>query len=458
MGGKTKVMDFKNNLINGKSKLGVWGCGYIGFTTMINFAQQGVFSRGYDVDSKVVEILNYGRPHITNIDYWLGFNVDNLIKKTITATINSEDMMSDDVNVHLIAVPTEKDGEPYFKPLKDVMNKISKKKPNPDLIIIESTLTPGMFDDVVVGTLEKAGWKVGKDFLVGIAPRRDWFDSPEKNVKNLKRVIGGTTPETTEEIRKVLSIICDNLIPSDAHTVELVKSVENSILHVCATYAEQLAFAYPDRDIAEVLRLAATHWRIPLYFPSVGTGGYCIPVAPKYILEGAKHAGFLTIIKDALGFDSNMPNLVSDIMVGKVINKSADKSVLGKSIGVLGLSYKRDIKVHTLSPALKIIKRLEQNCIEVKVFDPYYSKEEIKKLTGVDTFKYPDDLGDFDGLIIVPPHRLFGQTTKQDLFNYLVPHQVILDNEGIWNKWREDFTRNDIEYHTVGDKDWSKIY
>jgi UDP-N-acetyl-D-mannosaminuronate dehydrogenase len=110
--------------------------------------------------------------------------------------------------------------------------------------------------------------------------------------------------------------------------------------------------------------------------------------------------------------------------------------------------------VHTLSPAVKIIKEFKSLKIGVKVFDPYYTDEDVMKIVGVETFKYPEDLSQFAGIIIVPPHRLFGQTPKRVLFNYLKQGQFILDNEGIWSKWREDFVKAGIEYHRVGDKGW----
>lgn len=441
-------MDFKSKLIEGTVKLGVWGCGYIGFTTMVNFAKEGIYSTGYDSNESVAIKIASGECHIPNLDYWIGYHISDLVRKMMVVTSNWESMLSDDIKVHLIAVPTEMNGEPWFEPLKDVVAKLSRRNPtpaNPELVIIESTLTPGMFDEVVIKGLEMNGRRVGKEFMVGIAPRRDWFDSPEKNLKALNRVIGGTTIETTESMKGVLSIVCDHLITADARTVELVKSVENSIFHLCAVYACQLALAYPDRDITEVLRLAATHWRIPLYFPSMGTGGYCIPVSSKYVRNGSSRAGYLGLATEAIRSDTEQPAYIAGMMA---------KRSSGGSIAVLGLSYKRDLKVHALSPALGIIKTLKEIGNDVKVFDPYYTAEEVDRIVEVETFKYPDDLHKFNGIVIVTPHRVFNQTPKQELFGSLKSGQAILDNEGIWSKWREDFIKVGINYHCVGDKGW----
>ncbi len=436
----------KEYLIDGKATLGIWGCGYIGLTSMINFANEGIGCVGYDVDKKVVDSLINQYIPIPNLERWLGFDVKPLFG-IMKFTTDWQDMLADDIKVHLIAVPTEKNGEPWDEPLRDVVVKIAKRKFSkgiPTLVIIESTLTPGMFEDIVIKTLGDRC-----DIMVGLAPRRDWFDSPEKNLRTLTRVVGGTNQESTDTIKDVLSIVCNHLIAvPDVHVVEMVKSVENSILHICATYACQLASAYPDIDVAEVLRLASTHWRIPLYYPSVGTGGYCIPVSSKYVKEGASHPEFLGITKETLRSDSNQPYYIADIMAQKT---------RGGSIGILGLSYKRDLRVHTLSPVLKIVEALKELKVSVKVFDPYYSNEDMQNICGVDSFTYPEGLSAFRGLIIVPPHRMFSQTPKNVLFNYLRKGQTILDNEGVWEKWRNDFIGKGINYHRVGDKGWCVV-
>jgi nucleotide sugar dehydrogenase len=439
----------KQLLIDGKARIGTWGCGYIGLTTMINFAKEGIYCLGYDANQNVLDSLSRGELHIPTLDYWLGYKPDFFLMRMIKPASKWADMLADDVKVHLIAVPTERYGEPWAEPLKDVIKKIRERKPtaeNPDLVIIESTLTSGWFGGIVVKLLEEAGLKVGKDILVGIAPRRDWFDSPEKNLKELARVIGGTTPETCEAMKEVLGIICDHLIVvPDTNIVELVKAVENSILHVCSAYACQLASAYPDVDMGEVFRLASTHWRIPLYYPSVGTGGYCIPLSSKYIRDGAPHPEYLKITEEVIHSDEIQPLFVAGIM---------SKKTRCGSIAMLGLSYKRDLKVHTLSPALRIIEGLRVLGIDVRAFDPYYTDLETYQIAGVKSFSYPEGLSQFAGIIIVPPHRMFGQTPKDVLFKHVRKGQVILDNEGIWEKWRNDFVSSGVDYHRVGDKGW----
>jgi len=416
---------------------------------MAYFANRGVYVIGTDVNPSTVQNINSGNVLIPNLERWLGFEIKPLVREgLIRATESWKDLLAEDIRVHLIAVPTERGGEPWNDPIIDVATKLSQRTPTskrPDLIIVESTLTPGTLDNVVARTLQQKDRKVGVEYLVGVAPRRDWFESPEKNLKSLKRVIGGTTPETTEAMRRVLGLVCDNLIEAtDHHVVEIVKSVENSILHVCSVYAMQLSRAYPHINVCEVLRLASTHWRIPLYYPSVGTGGYCVPVSTKYVKSGAACPEALGIADETINYDVNQPIFIADL-----IGKKA-----GGSIGILGLAYKRDLKVHTLSPTIRIVERLRNLGKDVRVHDPFYTREEVLNIAGTETFQYPYELKAFGGLIIVPSHTLYERTPRRTLFENLRRGQVILDNLGTWERWRTDFLEIGINYHRVGDRDW----
>src|SRR5208337_776620 len=151
-----------------------------------------------------------------------------------------------------------------------------------------------------------------------------------KNLRTLPRVAAGTTPETTQHMIDVLSIVCDKLIPAPDHRhAEIVKSVENAYRHMEITLANQLSLAYPSLNMIEVLKLVGTKWNVNVYHPSFGSGGYCIPLSSKYVLEGAEKPEYLTLLKETVSTDSRLPSIVAD--------QIADKGF--KNVGILGLSY-----------------------------------------------------------------------------------------------------------------------
>ncbi|MBW2975065.1 nucleotide sugar dehydrogenase [Candidatus Woesearchaeota archaeon] len=440
-------MDLKKQLKTGKKRLGVWGLGYIGFSSIAYFARAGVTCIGTDIIQHRVDDVNHGKVTVPNFDFWLGFDVRQLAKnKRMSATTDWKELIQEDVAVHLITIPTEKDGKPYHEILKDVINKISRfrdvKTEHPPLVIVESTLTPTVADNIVIPLFRENGLEVGKDILLGVAPRRDWFTQADKTLKTLPRVVGGTTKETTDLMADVLGIISDTIIKAHDHKhASIVKSIENAYRQLDITFANQLSLAYPDMDITGVLKMVGTKWNIGTYHPSFGTGGYCIPLAPQYVLEGAKHPEKLTLIKESIKTDFEQPQKI----VESIINRGA------KKVAVLGIAYTGDLKVHILSPGIPIAKGLKEKGIDVKVNDPYYTKEEVEAITGCSYAEFPEGLADRDAIIIVSPHMRYRYTSAQDILKSLDNTKLILDNMGVWNDLA---LPENVEYHEAGDANW----
>ena len=170
----------------------------------------------------------------------------------------------------------------------------------------------------------------------------------------------------------------------------MVKSVENAYRHMDITLANQLSVAFPKDNMREVLKLVGTKWNLETFHPGIGTGGYCIPLSSRYVLSQIKNKNKLTLLRETIKTDDNM---------GLTIANSIAKKKL-KRIGVLGLSYKGDLKVSVLSKVIPLVKSLKKKKLNVKLFDPYFTKEEIKKAVNVETFKFPHQLTKFDCLIV----------------------------------------------------------
>jgi len=442
------AQQLRRELLKGKRKVAVWGTGYIGFSTMANFAAQGVTCVGTDVSERIVSTINSGNTPVPNMEYWLGFDTKYLVDSgMMSATLDWKTVLGREFAVHMIAIPTEKEDKPWDGALADVINKISAKPPGPDaspLVIIESTLTPNKTDQLVIPTIQKNSLTVGRDLFLGVAPRRDWFISPEKNLRSLPRIVGGTNSETTRLMTEVLSIVCERLVAAPDHRhAEIVKSVENAYRHMDITLANQLSLAYPNLNMIEVLKLVGTKWNVNVYHPSFGSGGYCIPLSSKYVLEGAEKPEWLTLLKDTVETDSKLPEVIADRLSEKGFN----------NVGILGLSYKGDLKVHVLSPTIRLTKRLSERGVNVKVNDPYYDPEEIKRITGAETFTFPEELRNFDCIVIVAGHRLYKAVPEMRLLTHLKNCKLVLDNlEETWKGL--DLRSAGIEYHIAGDSAW----
>jgi nucleotide sugar dehydrogenase len=428
-------MSVRDQLLRGERGVAVWGAGFVGGTTAMAFAAEGVPVVLTDVNPDAVGEINRGRLPVTNLEYWFGATMAEFVSQgLVRATTDWRELADPSLAAHFVAVPTEREGRPWLGALEDVLGKL--KTIRPGLVVVESTLVPGALDALDLG-----------DLPVGVAPRRDWFHSPDKNLKNLPRVYAGSTPEIGETMRQVLSIVCDRLLRASSRRVaELVKCVENSLLHVPAVLATQLARAYPDLDVGEVLDLAATHWRIPRYYPSLGTGGYCIPVSSKYVKLGATEPQHLTILDAAIESDASEPYTV----VRRLLERGC------RRFGVMGVSYKGDLKVHVLSPSVAIQKFLAARPdVDLRAHDPYYTREEIQRLTTAGWMELPDGLRDREAVIVVTDHKAYARMPLAVLLDALKPDATIIDNYGIWKKYREPLRASGRRYFKIGDPGWT---
>ena len=436
-------MNYKSLLKSKKFKIAVWGTGYIGLSTMVYFAKKRIKCIGYDINKEKIKKINSGTLPLEDLRKWFGFDIKGFVKQNyLKATSNYKNLITKEFLVHFIAIPTEKDGKPYYKPLMSVLNNISKIKQEnktPPIVIVESTLAPKVSDKKIIPFLKKKKLIIGKNILLSVAPRRDWFIEGGKNLENLDRVYGSTDKKSTKVAKDVLSIVCKKLHVASSYKVsEMVKSVENAYRHMDITLANQLSLAFPNDNIREVLKLVGTKWNVEAFHPGIGAGGYCIPLSSRYILSQVKNADKLSLLRETVKTDDGMSKLIANSIAKRGLKK----------IGVLGLSYKGDLKVSVLSKVIPLIKFLIKKKIKVKLYDPYFSNQEIYNAAKVKTFRFPKDLSNFDCLILSVDHKQF-KIRKKILEKHLKNCKLIIDHDGAWKKYN---LKNN--YHLSGDRGW----
>ncbi len=415
-------------------KILVIGMGYIGISTALYFTKAGCNVHGMDLDLEKFALIRKGEMPQKDLESWLDFKPKKYLKK-LTVSHLPVLLKKNIYDAIFIAIPTEKDGEPWFEPLENVIGMIRDSKNGDTLTIIESTLTPGIADEYIEPSL--------KNFV--IAPRRDWFTEKDKTIETLPRIVGGNTDENTKRASYIIGKVCKEIYICNYKEAQLVKACENTIRHIGAVFAQQLAWAYPNMDTRKVLKLASTKWNIPEYFPNIlGCSGYCIPVSSKYVKYGAENKHELSILDSTLDTDK-----VSAIrIVNNIMNYAKPKK-----IGILGMSYLGDIKVDVLSGALRFIenwKPIYKNKTIIKVHDPLYTDKEIRKISGKTTFELKD-LNKFDVLIVASDHTEYKKMNKKALVRLTKDCKFILDNCAIW----ED-VKFKCPYIVPGRKGWLK--
>ncbi len=426
-------------LRDGSASIAVWGCGHIGASAMYHFSRAGIRCAGYDIVESRVQEIRQGRFLSTD-----SVPVEPIPGSVaVTATTNWRELKSQRPAVHIIAVPTERGAEPSSAALEDVMPLICDTIRGTDLgdltptIIIESTIQPTWIDTVVLPKLHASGFKAG-EILLGAAPRRDWFSGGQHTLETLPRIVGGSNQQATELLIELYAIVCKEIVPArDAHHAAFTKVIENLMRFQGLALANSLSLAFPQYDMTHVLGLASTKWNIPHYHPSMGIGGHCIPLAPRYALaEGGWENQYLEPVRDAVA--------LNDGYFGRLYRERLRDLLRDcRSIVILGLAYTADAKMHKLSPALDAIDVLKDTP-RLRLHDPYYSSEEIEDIAGVATLAFPGDLEDCDGIVLVTAHTEYRRTAVEASIR---PGTVIVDNFGTW---RDRTFAPGIRYHEVG--------
>lgn len=400
----------------GETSIGVIGAGFIGTTTAMCYAHEGIKVRLYDIDPKKIERYKAGECDVCGLEQWSGMSLQTYVASgMITPTNDWKDM--EPLHIFFVAVPTEKGGEPFMDYIRDVMKMVMMA--GPILVVIESTLSPKWIKELGL-----------MDYPVCVAIRRDWFANPLYTLKALPRIYCASSPLLNKLSKKLLGIVSDKLIlASSMEAASLVKAVENALWHVQLVAVQELALAY-DLDMDEVLTMVATHPMRQRYYPNVKIGGYCVPLGSKYVRESADHPERLAIFLDALEDNEASPAMVTMDVLDRHKHKT---------IGVLGITYKNDLKVHTLSPGMAMIDILKLTGRKVLVHDSFYSKDEIKKITECDYLNYPEDLADCDLIIITIDHKEYYETPYMDLKSIVRPDTDIFDNLGVWKRHAKFF-------------------
>jgi UDP-N-acetyl-D-glucosamine dehydrogenase len=242
------------------------------------------------------------------------------------------------------------------------------------LVVLESTTYPGTTREVLQPAIEAAGFTVGRDVFLAFSPERVDPGNPVYHTKNTPKVVGGVTPACTEVATALYGAVIDTVVPvSSTETAELVKLLENTFRSVNIGLVNEIAIMCDKLgvNVWEVIDAAATKpFGYMKFTPGPGIGGHCIPLDPHYLAWKMRTLNYKTRFIDlASEINSGMPDYVVE-KVSRALNDER-KAVRGSSVLILGVAYKRDIDDMRESPALDIMRLLEQRGASVTFHDPH---------------------------------------------------------------------------------------
>ena len=353
-------------------KLAVIGLGYVGLPLAVAFGKQKVVVYGIDLDKKKVKMLKNGKSYVGDV-------LDKDVKKLIDSNYlnpTSEYSKLKDADAVIICVPTplRKSREPDISYVLSAANEVKKYLHKGQVIVLESTVYPGVTEEILLPLFESTGLKCGKDFYLAFSPERVDPGRKDYTLKNTPKIVGGIDGESTKRAAKIYGVVCDNVIKvSSARTAEMAKLLENTFRAVNIGLVNEIAELCNEMGINvwEVIEAAATKpYGFMKFLPGPGIGGHCIPIDPLYLSWKAKSFGFTTrFINLADEVNQGMQRYVVS-RIGDCLNKYK-KSINGSNILVLGVAYKKDVSDVRESPAYEVIRLLLNKGAKITYNDSY---------------------------------------------------------------------------------------
>lgn len=344
------------------------GLGYVGLPLALLAATKYPHCTGIDFSPRRVDEINDRTVVMSDT-----FANELLQNTTLKAGTNLE---SSDIYIICVPTPVNDRNEPDLQPVLKALDLIKPVLQDNQLIIVESTIYPGMCEDVIAPYLSD----VQKKYLLAHCPERINPGDPKWHVGNIPRVVGGIDDEAASLAASFYRTLVDADVKklNSIRSAEASKVLENIFRDVNIALMNEMAQAFyrMDIDVVEVIQAASTKpFAFMPHWPGVGVGGHCIAVDPYYMIEKGRQAGFdHEFLKLARKINSNMPIYTVNLLQNAL--NQLGMPTQGVKVGVYGLSYKANIGDTRESPSFDVIKKLKtEKKAQVLAFDPYISAQ-----------------------------------------------------------------------------------
>ena len=405
-------------------KICVMGLGYVGLPLSVELANKNQVI-GYDINPNRINELNNGY----DSTYELTSNkVTKHLNKSIIYTNDENKLTKADFYIVTVPTPINKDKTPNLIPVIKASETVSKYLRKDDIVVYESTVYPGVTEDICVPILEQgSGLKFEDDFHVGYSPERINPGDKEHTVTKIKKVVSGSSPKALKKISEVYgSVITAGVYEAESIKVaEAAKVIENTQRDINIAFVNELAMIFGKMgiDTQEVLKAAGTKWNFLNFSPGL-VGGHCIGVDPYYLASKAQEIGHNPeMILAGRRINDHIPTYIVNTVIRK-LNKKGRKSDAVKAL-ILGATFKEDCPDIRNSKVEDIHKELQEFGINPQVYDPLADPKELQFLYGKKNviLSLTKDV-QYDIIILAVAHRDFKEIDIEKISN---SHTVVFD-------------------------------
>ncbi len=420
-----------------RDKIAIIGLGYVGLPLAHAFASKYEVI-GFDINQSRVDELNIGH------DRTLELNDTQLaeVKESLSFTSTLEDISS--CNIYIVTVPTpiDSNNQPDLTPLIKSSQSIGKVLKKDDIVIYESTVYPGVTEEICVPELESiSGLKFNQDFYAGYSPERINPGDKEHTVTKILKVTSGSTPEIAQKVDTLYKSIikAGTFLASSIKVAEASKVIENTQRDVNIALINELALIFDTMgiDTNEVIDAAATKWNFIKLKPGL-VGGHCIGVDPYYLTYKAQELGYKpNLILGARQINNGMGKYIAEQTIKEMIKH--DKKIKNAKVLVLGVTFKEDCPDMRNTKVVDIIEELKSYGCQVDVYDPWVDPNEPKQHYKHGLIYNPfENNNRYDSIVLAVAHYQFKTLSRDDYIRISRDKEVLIDVKGIIEEptWR----------------------
>ena len=411
--------------------IGIIGLGYVGLPLARLFATKYA-TTGFDINSDRIQQLNTGFDKTGELET---VTLNAVLKKEqskefgLFCTAEPDDLADSDIYIITVPTPIDENNNPDLSPLINASQLVSKYLKKGDVVIYESTVYPGVTEEICIPILEKeTGLVYNKDFYAGYSPERINPGDKTHTVDKIRKVTSGSTPEIATKVDELYAsvITAGTYKAVSIKVAEAAKVIENSQRDINIAFVNELAkiFNLLDIDTNAVLEAAGTKWNFLPFKPGL-VGGHCIGVDPYYLAQKAKQVGYHPeIILAGRKLNDSMGPYVASQVVKLMAQK--DIKLKNSRILVLGITFKENCPDVRNTRVIDIITDLKEYGAEVSVYDPLADPELVKKEYGFELLNNLE-AKKFEAVVLAVAHFQFEQI---DFDSLKAENAVVYDVKG----------------------------
>ncbi len=411
-------------------KICIIGLGYVGLPLAHAFSKKYKVV-GFDINKPRIDELSSGFDRTLELT---AEEVNESIKNGMIYTTSSDDIK--DCNIYIVTVPTPIDSSnrPDLTPLIKSSQTIGKVLKKDDIVIYESTVYPGVTEEVCVPELEKvSGMIFNKDFFCGYSPERINPGDKEHTVTKILKITSGSNPAiaiVVDDLYKSI-ITAGTYKASSIKVAEAAKVIENTQRDVNIALINELALIFDTMNIDtnDVIEAAATKWNFIKLKPGL-VGGHCIGVDPYYLTYKAEELGYKpNLILGARQINNGMGKYIAEKTIKLMIK--AGKIIKNSNILVMGLTFKENCPDIRNTKVVDIISELKDYGANIDIYEPWIDEKD-KGYYDYNFVENPfQNSKKYDSILVAVGHDKFKSLTQNEYDNIINGEKIIIDVKGI---------------------------